>query len=436
MRAVTATIKPYLQVPSWVSLIGFPEADVQAFRTRVLLLVLLGNLSFPALPASAQNETDAAYKTERDKAISLYGENKQLEALPLFQDLAAKNPKDDKVLLGLAACLVSHSATVSDPDVADKERVQAKELLLKARDLGNNSTLLQNLLQVLQALPQGGQIRYSENPAADEAIRTAEAAFARRDYDEAIKNYSHALELDPKNSSAALFVGDSYFSKKDFANAGQWYGRASQIDPNSETPYRYYADMLTKNGDMEAARTKAIQAVVAEPYNPITWRGLAQWANANRIQLVRVHINVPDNVAQKDANNITITLPPGSTSNSNVAWFAYSSARALWLGDKFKKQFPQETHYRHSLAEEADALTTTAKVWSELNEKNTSANSPGPDLDLLMKIYKSDMIEPYVLLSAADAGIATDYAEYRENNRAKLEQYLSQFVVPPAPVKQ
>lgn len=40
------------------------------------------------------------------------------------------------------------------------------------------------------------------------------------------------------------------------------------------------------------------------------------------------------------------------------------------------------------------------------------------------------MIEPYVLLNAADEDIAQDYPRYREKNREKLEKYLSEFVVP------
>jgi tetratricopeptide (TPR) repeat protein len=396
--------------------------------------VLLAGLVLFAPLAAAQGDPDAAYKAERDKAISLFGEQKFLEALPLFEDLAAKNPKDDKALLGLGACLVEHSATAPDADTAGKERARALQVLLKARDLGNNSTLLQNLVQILQSQPAGNRIKYSDIPAADDAMRAAEASFARRDFDDAIKNYSRALELDPKNSAAALFVGDSYFAKKDFANAGAWYGRASQIDPDSETAYRYYADMLTKNGDMEGARTKAIQAVVAEPYNPITWRALGEWANANHVQLLRVHVNVPNNVSQKDSQNITITLPQGQPTKSNAAWLAYSMSQALWHSDKFKQQFPQEKQYRHSLAEEADSLTTTAKVWTELSGKNP-APPPDPDLALLVKIYQADMIEPYVLLNAADQGITQDYDLYREKNRSKLEQYLGQFVVPPVPTK-
>jgi Flp pilus assembly protein TadD len=394
------------------------------------LLLLLVAAIFFAPPVRAEAQEDSAYKTERDSAIALFQQNKYMEALPPFEDLVAKNPNDDKALLGLAACLVDHAATLSDAEAAGKERLRARELLTKAHSLGNNSTLLQNLLKVLQALPATGEITYSQNPAANDAMRAAEAAFAQRDYDEAIKNYSRALNLEPTNSRAALFVGDSYFAKKDFANAGVWYGRASEIDPNSETPYRYYADMLTKNGDMAGARTKAIEAVVAEPYNAITWRALAQWANANHLQLIRVRVNTPDNVTQQDAAHITIHVQPGP-SDSSAAWVAYSLAKAAWRGEDFKKHFPDETQYRHSLPEEVDSLKVAANVWSNLKEKKES--DADPDLDLLLKIEQADMIEPYVLLNAADQGIAQDYTDYREKNRAKLEQYLSEFVVPPTP---
>ena len=70
------------------------------------------------------------------------------------------------------------------------------------------------------------------------------------------------------------------------------------------------------------------------------------------------------------------------------------------------------------------------------NKKKKNASVPkDPDVSTLLKLHQAGMIEPYVLLNAADEGIAQDYAAYREKNRAKLEQYLSEFVVPPAPAK-
>jgi hypothetical protein len=83
-----------------------------------------------------------------------------------------------------------------------------------------------------------------------------------------------------------------------------------------------------------------------------------------------------------------------------------------------------------AMAEEADALGHAAKVM--IGEK-LEAIAGDPDLKLLKKLAGAQTLEPYVLLSLPDRGIAIDYLGYREKNRKKLEEYLSQFVVPPAP---
>jgi hypothetical protein len=62
---------------------------VRHSKTKVTRFVLLAILFWLVPRVSAQTEDDMAYKAERDKAISLFGENKYLEALPLFEDLFA-----------------------------------------------------------------------------------------------------------------------------------------------------------------------------------------------------------------------------------------------------------------------------------------------------------------------------------------------------------
>lgn len=400
-------------------------------RSDRLLLMLLAAVSFTiALDAHGQTSTG---DDARKKAFELFRQDKDLEALPLFEELALKNPEDRDVLLGLGVCLLAEAGTLDDQEAAATERVRARQVLLKARKLGQKSALLENLLQTI---PEDGKTHYSSSPA-DQAMRAAEAAFSRRDFDEAIKNYSRVLEYEPKRYAAVLFIGDTYYAKKDWTRAAEWYQRAIDLDPNRETAHRYYSDMLLKNGDAAGARTRVIQAVVAEPYNPITWRALKYWADANKLELRRVHIDVPNNVSQKDAKNITITIDPKAPEETTSLWLAYGLTKASWRGDEFKKRFPEEKQYRHSLAEEALALTTAVTIWTESNqaEKNKKASSPpkDPNLLLLLKLHHAGMIEPYVLLNAADDGIAQDYNAYREKNRQKLEQYLSEFVVPPAP---
>jgi hypothetical protein len=54
----------------------------------------------------------------------------------------------------------------------------------------------------------------------------------------------------------------------------------------------------------------------------------------------------------------------------------------------------------------------------------------------LLKLHEAGVIDPYVLFSLGDDGIAKDYKSYRAKNRAKLEEYMDKFVMPPAPGKQ
>ncbi|HEY4677893.1 MAG TPA: tetratricopeptide repeat protein, partial [Candidatus Angelobacter sp.] len=330
-------------------------------RWSVLLLSVAG-IAVQSINLSAQTVSDPT----RQRAFELFKQDKHLEALPLFEELALKSPDDRDVLLGLGVCLVSEAATLDDQDAASKERVRARQVLLKAKKLGSTAPLLQTLLEML---PEDGVVKYESTPA-DQAMRAAEAAFARHDFDEAIKNYTKVLEYNPKNYSAVLFIGDTYFAEKNWAKAGEWYQKAIDLDPNKETAHRYYADMLLKNGEIEKSRTGFIQAVVAEPYSPITWRALQSWATTNKLQLKRVHVDTPNNVRQTGEKNITITVDPKASDETSTLWLSYGLSKAKWHGGEFKKHFPAEKQYRHSLAKEAEALTTAATVWTEVDESN------------------------------------------------------------------
>ena len=372
--------------------------------------------------------TQAGGQAGREQALNLFAQGKRLEALPLLEQLGKANPKDDEVLVALAACLVAHAATLPDPDAAARERFRARDLLDQAWRLGNTSPLAQNLAHLLKEMPDSGVLKFSDNPDVDRAMRLGEAAFARRDFTEALADYKKARELEPTNYAATLFIGNTYDREGDFPQAGEWYEKAMRLDPNVETAYRYYADLEAKQGNMAKARTLLIGAVVAEPYNRIVWRELNAWAALNRTQINMIYVGrrVPDADAagSKNARNPSPDFGP--------AWSAYQSVRDSWQkGDAFKKHHPQETQYRHSLGEEYEALTAAAQAEEKLTQ--SAKNPPStedPSMTLLLKLYHSGLLEAYVLFSLGDDGIARDYPAYRAQNREKLEEYMDQFVVP------
>lgn len=348
----------------------------------------------------------------------------------MLEELVKNNSKDDEMLVALAACLVEHASTLADPDVAGKERLRARDLLEKAWALGNTSTLAMNLSQLLKQLPENGAIKFSDDPRAEHFMEAGEAAFSRRDFDEAVKNYGKALELDPKNYSAALFTANTYDKQNQYAKAAEWYQRAIDLDPDIETAYRYNADMLARQGDMDKSRTMLIQATVAEPYNQIVWRELHAWAMLNNTQIKEVLVAIPISTKEAEAAGIKLSPQPPEVAS---AWQAYRDVRKKWQEEEFKKHFPQEDEYRHSLPEESDALMNAARKFEPLRANNNTkeAVANDPTVTLLLKLYETGLVEPYVLFSLGDSGIARDYAAYRAQNRKKLEEYMDRFVVPP-----
>jgi hypothetical protein len=205
------------------------------------------------------------------------------------------------------------------------------------------------------------------------------------------------------------------------------------LDPDIETAFRYYADMLAKRADMAKARSMLIHAAVAEPYNNIVWREIRAWALINNTAFKLVYLPIPR--VAKDVDSIPASGQPPQLLS---AWRAYHAVIADWRkGGKFEKQFPQEA-YRHSLREESEALTAAAMVLQTLRQDEQSAElvTGNTIAGLLLKLHEADLIDPYVLFSLGDDGIARDYKAYRAVNRAKLEEYMDKFVVPPAPAAQ
>jgi len=107
--------------------------------------------------------------------------------------------------------------------------------------------------------------------------------------------------------------------------------------------------------------------------------------------------------------------------------------RASWmtgkdgkLSENFSRAYPNEKTYRHSLAEELDALRM---VILSVKEQGKEIKQLEPSLERLVKLNEAGLLEPYILFARADQGIAQDFAEYRKTKRDKLLRYLLEYVV-------
>lgn len=371
-----------------------------------------------------------AQDDERRRAFQLYKDVKYTEALPLFEKLAAANPNDRDVIEALALMTVSQTAYLKDAEARKQARVRGRELLLRAQALGADSALVKWMLE--SVVPEGGADKsaFSTKKEVDEAMREGEEAFASGDLPKALDRYKRALLLDPNLYEAALFIGDVYFKSAEHANAGEWYGRAIAINPDRETAYRYWGDSLMKQGRFTEAGDKFVEAYLAEPYSRLSRAGFLNWGEKAHITLNHPQVDIPTNVTNNKDKNTTISLDANifnknDKSGAAAAWMTYGIVRASWQTE-FARQYPNEKTYRHSLKEEAAALRGALDT---LKNQKLDPKNLDPSLQVLQKLEKEGLLEPFVLLALPDAGIAQDFPDYRRANLEKLRRYVKDYVL-------
>jgi len=391
---------------------------------RGLLLSLL-LLAF-SLPASAQGGEDLGALKQR--AAELVKQTKYTEALPLLEKIAAAEPNDPQTQFFLGFALIGQAKNTKEPAARKALNARARAAFVRAKELGVREPVVDALIQSMA--PDGSDgAAFSANAEADKLMHEAEALFSRGKLDDALKNYQAALKLDPKLYMAALFSGDVYKERGDFQQAEAWYQKAIEIDPYRETAYRYSATPLMKQGKYDQARDRYVEAYITEPYNKFSVAGLTQWSQATQTRLAHPAIDIPTDVKFDEKGDAQVNLDLGALASGKddggFAWIGYGAARSIWRKEKFAKTFPQERAYRHSLAEEADALRSVLALASDKKVAKTLS----PSLALLKKLDEQGLLEAYILLARPDQGIAQDHAAYLRQNRDKLRRYVVQYVV-------
>jgi hypothetical protein len=392
----------------------------------VFFLVFLGSSAAQTTPKSVEDTP------EFHQADELYQQGKFVDAMPFFEKLTADHPSDLVVRERWAWCLVQYSSTIPDPEERKKARIHARKVAEEVKAMGDNTQLLQVMLEIPE---DGSQAAFSDRKEVDDAMIAAEGDFSRGDMDKAREGYLRALLLDPNNYGAALFIGDVYFKQHVYGSAGEWFARAIKIDPDKETAYRYWGDALGAMGNDRGAREKLIDAIVADPYNSRAWTGLTNWLQRNKLVLNNLRLKDGSNVSAKDETHINITLDSsfGKNDPNGLAWTSYSLGRASWHGDRFKKEFPNEPHYRRTMREESDSLGLMITVLKEQKDYAKRVKQLDPSLQALIKIQEAGFLDAFVLLNRADNDIAKDYVPYRALHRDVIRSYLADFVVPKMP---
>jgi len=165
-----------------------------------------------------ESKTDAEVKTEAAQAQSLYDKGNMVAALPLYEELHVQRPQNAGFTERLAMTLTAEAAQQPDAE-ARAARQRARKLLLEAKAGGDNSNLIQIMLEKLQD-------NEAPEPAAPpvpgkEWVQKGEVAFTSGDLQAALGFYQKALEVNPQYYVAALFAGDAEYKLNHPAEAGK-----------------------------------------------------------------------------------------------------------------------------------------------------------------------------------------------------------------------
>lgn len=423
-------------------------------------LLSLAALALPLLQTGMSQPTqtpavphhEANFESERTRADELFLAQKPLEALPLYEDLCRQDPTVAVFAERHGAGLFAKEATIHDPDPDSKVRFkvhqQAIAELRRARALGDNSAYVRTALNadsktlagaIVAGIPLTAGYTYHGKPEAQAVLRDAEAAFARSDWAGAAKLYVSAATLDPTWYDPALFAGDSFFRMKDLANATLWFSKAVAIDPDRETAYRYWGDALFQAGDRDGARQKFVEANVAEPYGIPAISELGQWAQRTGHQIVKPAIARPEFITPDGVLKIDPALA-ASTTDGRASWIVYQQYRVAHgartlnqpiLGGSIDANAVVTTKdYRHTIAEEHAALRA---MLADIDEKVKAGTLQEANLDgsirNLRNLERANALGAWVAINAADAGIRSDYPDYRAHHRKHLLEYVNGYLI-------
>jgi tetratricopeptide (TPR) repeat protein len=383
--------------------------------TGVLLLVLAAP---PRPDAWAQDDpkperSDAATRIE---AMRLVDENRQLDALPLLEELAPRHPEDRGVQEALAIALV-HRAAVVPEEEQPAVVLRARSILRKLKETGKLSAFGELLCEVL---PEDGKLPLGDrDDAAGKALREGESFFVQHQFDRAREAYGRALALDPGDATAALFLGDCYYAEGRMDEAIRWFEKAAQLDPDRESAHRYWGDALSKQGKLDEAHDKYLDAVVAAPYSRTAWTPIFAWAKDLDVEIGHPNVFPPLEDVKKGGDDGAELI------------LAYQAVHEIWEDDpeRFRKAHPDEAEYRRSLEEARTGFRAVLALLGEAVAKG-EVKRAHPALARLKKLDEEGLLEPFILFATGDEDVAKDYDAYREGHRAELKRYLVEYVAP------
>jgi hypothetical protein len=179
--------------------------------------------------------------------------------------------------------------------------------------------------------------------------------------------------------------------------------------------------------------------VVAEPYAKPPFAELGQWAQRTGHQAVKPAIARPEFTTPDGVLKIDPELA-ASTQDGRSCWIVYQQYRVahgartlnqlIVAGGSDASAVVHPSGYRHTLAEEHAALRAMlSDIDAKLKAGTLVEANLDPSLRNIRNLERADALGAWIAINAADAGIRSDYPEYRARHRKHLIDYINAYLI-------
>jgi len=256
------------------------------------------------------------------KAVKLQEATSYDEAIPLYQQAIAAQPKEAAYIYALATCYQAKG----DFDNAIAQYTQAV-----AKSTGKDQATFKQALE-------GAKVAQMQ-PIMDDAVKKHQAG----DLDGAIQLYEKALALYPNNPHGYTNLAGAYQTKDDLANARKNYMKALEYDPKGETDNWYFVGLIDEsNHQIPQAIADYGKYIAAKPTGSYAAdakaRAAAIKADPSKAQVIATQSQQKASAAAGTAYNDAVALQQANKLDEAIAKYKEAIAAA-----------PNEAAYYYSM---------------------------------------------------------------------------------------
>jgi tetratricopeptide (TPR) repeat protein len=248
----------------------------------------------------------------------------------------------------------------------------------------------------------------SINKEAKNFLRQAEESFHKKDYDNALKLYSKAIETQPDYYQAILYKGDAYYFLKEYSTALTYFLKACELKPDLLEPRKYITDALTKSGKYKEASDACIEAITVYPDETMFYKleDITESLNKrfDKHWMSRSFINKANTKVQQ-------TTDSGSwkyylEAKDKILPYCDSTGVIIRKNDLTSQQYLE------------------IYCWEEMLKNTTDSK-----FDFAKKMMKENHLDCYVFISLFHYGFYDQYKFFAKENKERIKAYIKNYLI-------